>query len=192
MTTKLQKGDDGKLKELILLLASECENDPSFGAVKLNKELFYCDFLAYQKLGKSITGHEYIALERGPAPKYKLTIIHEMVESGELAVRKHAAFGHVQDKAFALRKPKFDKFTQDEIQLVYHVLRLCHDKTGKDLSVMSHRFLGWRLAQEKETIPYSVALLGTREPTLDEIKIGQELEPMALECLRRDDGTANV
>jgi len=190
-TKKTPKGDDEKLKELILLLAQESENDPNFGAVKLNKELFYCDFLAYLHLGKSITGQEYIALERGPAPKYKTNIIHEMKNAGDLAIRKHEAFGDVQDRALALREPKLNKFTQEEIQLVHYVLRNCHDKSGRDLSAMSHKFLGWRLANDKEEIPYTVALAGLREPTLDEIKWSQELEPLALECLKRHESAAS-
>lgn len=189
-TRKAQKGNDEKLKELILLLAQESENDPNFGAVKLNKELFYSDFLAYQYFGQSITGHDYIALPRGPAPKYKLSIIHQMVQRGDLAVRKHEAFGLVQDRAIALREPELDDFSKDEIKLVHHVLRQCHDKTGEELSTMTHKFCGWRLAQEKEVIPYSVALVGTREPTLEEFKIGQELEPMALDCLKRNERPA--
>jgi Protein of unknown function (DUF4065) len=183
-------GDDEKLKELILILARESEGDPNFGAVKLNKELFYCDFLAYQHLGKSITGQEYIALERGPAPKYKTTIIHEMTKAGDLAIRPHEAFGDVQDRAFALREPKLDKFSKDELNLIHRVVHNCHDKSGKELSTMSHKFLGWRLAHEKEEIPYSVALGGRREPTLDEIKWGNELEAFAVECLKRHEAPA--
>jgi hypothetical protein len=119
-----------------------------------------------------------------------MEIILDMVKRGDLAVRKHEAFGDVQDRAFALREPNLDKFSKDEIQLVHYVLRNCHNKTGRDLSAMSHAFLGWRLAQEKEIIPYSVALIGTREPTLDEIKWGQELEAMAMECLGRNERAA--
>jgi hypothetical protein len=186
MPNKTHIGDDDKLKELILLLARKSEGDVNFGAVKLNKELFYSDFLSYLYTGKAITGHEYIALERGPAPKYKTKIIHEMVKKGDLAVRKHEAFGDVQDRAFALREPNLDKFTKEELQLVDHVLNQCHEKSGKDLSTISHTFIGWRLATEKEVIPYSVALVGTREPTLDEIGWGRELETLAMGCLSRN------
>jgi len=190
MTLKVQKPDDEKLKELILLIARESEGDVHFGAVKLNKELFYSDFLAYLHFGKAITGHEYIALERGPAPRYKMGIIHHMVEDGDLAIRKTESFGNVQDRAFALREPKLEVFTKEEIQLVHYVVRRCRTKTGKDLSTMSHTFVGWCLAKEKETIPYAVALIGNREPTLEEFKIGQELEPMALQCLGKNEPIA--
>jgi hypothetical protein len=189
----MQKPDDEKLKELILLLARESEGDPNFGATKLNKELFYTDFLAYLNFGQAVTGHEYMALERGPAPRYKMGIIHHMIEDGDLAIRKHEAFGNVQDRAFALREPKLEVFTKEEIQLIHHVVGMCRGKTGKDLSMSSHMFLGWSLAKERETIPYCVALVGSRPPTLDEIKWGHELEPMAVECLgRHERATAQV
>jgi len=55
MPVKMQKRDDTKLKELILLLARESEGDPHFGATKLNKELFYTDFLAYLNFGQAVT-----------------------------------------------------------------------------------------------------------------------------------------
>ncbi len=43
--------DERKLKEFILYVADRCEADPTFGAVKLNKILFYADFLAFASTG---------------------------------------------------------------------------------------------------------------------------------------------
>ena len=48
--------NDAKLRELILYVAERCENDPDFGALKLNKILFNADFIAYALTGKAITG----------------------------------------------------------------------------------------------------------------------------------------
>ena len=88
-------------------------------------------------------------------------------------MRKYEAFGQVQDRTFALREPSLDKFTKDEIQLAHSVADACHEKSGVDLSRMSHKFFGWLLAEYKEVIPYSVALVGDeRQPTLDEVKMG--------------------
>jgi hypothetical protein len=91
----------------------------------------------------------------------------------------------VQDRAFALREPNLEKFTKEEIQLAHSVAAACHNKTGVDLSDLSHKFFGWLLAGFKEIIPYSVALVGMREPTMDEVEWGIELEPMALQSLGR-------
>ena len=39
-----------KFRELILYIAQESEGDPNFGATKLNKILFFCDFLGLPRL----------------------------------------------------------------------------------------------------------------------------------------------
>ena len=48
------KPDDRKLAEMILLIAKRSEGDPAFGAVKLDKLLFHCDFSAYLTYGTPI------------------------------------------------------------------------------------------------------------------------------------------
>src|SRR6266487_3415423 len=47
---------DEKLRELILHICIRSEDDEAFGAVKLNKLLFFSDFHAFLRLGKPITG----------------------------------------------------------------------------------------------------------------------------------------
>ena len=61
--------NDQKMKELILHVAIASDKDERFGAVKLNKILFYGDFLSYFRRGRSITNHEYFAIREGPAPR---------------------------------------------------------------------------------------------------------------------------
>jgi hypothetical protein len=41
------RANDEKLSELILLISEWSQSDPRFGAIKLNKLLFHCDFSAY-------------------------------------------------------------------------------------------------------------------------------------------------
>jgi hypothetical protein len=57
-----------------LLIATRSEGDEPFGAVKLNKLLFYADFFAYVKFGECITGQEYQKLAQGPAPRRMLPV----------------------------------------------------------------------------------------------------------------------
>ena len=45
-----------KFRELLVYVSKKCEDDPTFGAVKLNKILYYADFAAYRQGGKPITG----------------------------------------------------------------------------------------------------------------------------------------
>src|SRR5690348_3295402 len=71
--------DRKKFKELILHVTSQCVKDRYWNATKLNKVLFYADFLAFRDHGEPITGAEYFALENGPAPKALLPIREEMI-----------------------------------------------------------------------------------------------------------------
>src|SRR6266498_2034018 len=58
-----------RLREMILYICAKCADDPAFGATKLNKILWFSDFLAYFQRGVPITGVAYQRLSRGPAPK---------------------------------------------------------------------------------------------------------------------------
>ena len=70
---KLTYGSDNaesrrRLRELMLFVAERCQYDPHFGVTKLNKILFYCDFFAFARFGKSITSMPYNKLSYGPVP----------------------------------------------------------------------------------------------------------------------------
>jgi len=179
------KPNDEKFRELVLFLAARSENDPRFGAIKLNKLLFYCDFWAYLKLGQSITGHEYFKLRQGPAPRYGTPLRKKMEAAKEIAVQKKPTNAGIQHRTVALREPKYNVFSSDEIALITQVLQEYRASTGSELSEKTHRFAGWLFAKEKEPIPYSVALVGNRLPTHEEIQRGIRLQPIAEECLAR-------
>lgn len=51
--------DDDKFKELILFICERSEGDSPFGAIKLNKLLFFTDFVSYSRFGHAVTWHEY-------------------------------------------------------------------------------------------------------------------------------------
>src|SRR5262245_25543654 len=99
-----------KFRELILYIASQCEKDKSWNATKLNKILFYSDFIAFRTMGGAITGAEYFALEKGPAPKPLMPVREEMIEAGDLAIEKRT----VQHRPVALREPDYSLFTAQE------------------------------------------------------------------------------
>lgn len=167
---------DNRLKELILHIARQCEGDEAFGAVKLNKILFNADFTAYVKFGRPITGLEYFALEYGPAPRHLKPVLADMVRRKEAAFREDDFHGYRQRRTFALREADLSLFDGEEIALVDHIIRDWRDRTGTELSDASHRFIGWKVAAEGETIPYSVALVCRREPTKKEQEVAKRLE----------------
>lgn len=174
---------EGKLCELVLHIARQSEEDVFFGAVKLNKLLFFADFLAYRAYGQPITGAEYQKLEHGLAPRQLKPLLRRMERKKMIAFRETELGGYTQKRILALREPNLTKFSANEIALVDDLLRRCLNRNASEMSALSHRFRGWQLAELGETIPYAVALIGSREPTESERKRGLKLEAQARACV---------
>ncbi len=183
MKKRIQSSDE-KLKELILLIAEWSQADEKFGAIKLNKLLFHCDFSAFLTFNKPITGQEYFALPQGPAPKRLLPITEKMQTHQELAYQQVLDHGFLQKRPIALRSAKVSVFTPREMKLISQTVQKYWRMTASEISDQSHLFLGWKTAKEKETIPYSTALVSLRRPTRDEKNKGLELKSLADSHLR--------
>ena len=162
------------------------EGDDSFGATKLNKLLFYSDFMAFAKFGEPITGQDYQKLEHGPAPCHLLPVQNSLVQERAIRVEPVEYHGLIQNRCVALRPPDMSSFNNVEIKLLDEVIQGFWGKIATYISDKSHRFVGWKLAEFRETIPYEVALVGWRPPTDKEPAWGQELSEMARECLSRE------
>lgn len=180
-----QEYEADKLRELVIHIGLRSESDPDFGVIKLNKILFFADFLAYRKFGRSITGAEYQRLEHGPAPRQLKPLLDRMVGEGAVAPQVVERWGYPQYRTIALREPLLGKFSAEEIALVDAVIMQCRGKNARAVSDLSHRFIGWRLASLGETIPYGVALIRRREPTESERAYGLSLGREAEACLGR-------
>lgn len=156
---------DRKLAELILFISERSEGDVRFGAVKLNKLLFYSDFLAYLHHGSSVTGQEYQKLHNGPAPRRLMPVRNALIAAGLLAVREAEYHSRNQDRTFALREADLTGFTAEEIALVTDIIAANWDRNAAEISHLSHQFHGWEDVGIGETIPYEIALLSNRPPT---------------------------
>jgi hypothetical protein len=167
-----KKPDDGKFRELVLHICRRSEGDRPFGAVKLNKLLFYADFLAYRQLGNAITWQPYQRLENGPAPKRLVPILKKMELNHDLATGEVSYYGFKQKRAVALREPDLSRFTGEEIAVVDGLIEAFSGKSAKEMSDMSHAFIGWSCAQDGENIPYAVALVNFEEPTKAQLAQG--------------------
>jgi hypothetical protein len=157
--------DDTKLAELMLYVARRSEADLAFGATKLNKILFFADFLAYVRTGHPITGQVYQKLEHGPAPRRLLPVRNQLLTTAAAALASRDRFGRKQECLVALREPDLARFSGVEIAIVDEVIALLADHDARAASELSHRFLGWQLAALGEDIPYESALIERRPLT---------------------------
>lgn len=168
--------DSVKLGELMLYIADRSTDDPSFGATKLNKVLFFSDFLAYANLGASITGAEYQKLKHGPAPRQLLPIQRELVAAGAASISPQARSSFVQKRLVALRAPDLSRFTAEEIATVDEVLDGLRNATATAVSQLSHKWsLGWKVARLGETIPYNTVYWSAPEADSEAVERAKEL-----------------
>lgn len=153
-----------KLQELILHFARKSEGDSSFGAVKLNKLLFYADFAFFRSHGRSITGESYVKRAQGPCPANIVKALKGLEAAKRAATQSTTYFGRPQKKTVALVDADLSSFNGNEIAIVDEVLEWLRDKNASEVSEMSHRELGWELAKDGEVIPYGTALISAEAP----------------------------
>lgn len=143
-----------KLEELILYIAQQCSDDPNFGATKLNKILFFADFLAYGHLGHSITGATYINRNHGPAPRPILLAQRNLVDSGRAVMAERTHFGYTQKRVLPLVPASLAPFAPEELRIVDETIRKLETMNATELSEFTHKFRPWRDTVEGEEIPY--------------------------------------
>lgn len=168
--------DAAKLRELALYIADRSVDDPNFGATKLNKLLFFSDFLAYGQYGAPITGATYRRLQFGPVPAQLGVVQRELLATGTAVVQERDHLGWKQRRLIPLRKPDLSAFTGREIAHVEGIITALWDHSGKAVSDLSHReVLAWKIADTGTVIPYETVFLSVEPPTSADIKRGQEL-----------------
>ncbi|HXJ96252.1 MAG TPA: Panacea domain-containing protein [Terriglobia bacterium] len=168
--------NETKFKELVLYVSQKCANDPTFGATKLNKILFYTDFLAYANLGEPITAFDYQKLRWGPAPRRLIPVQNDMITKGELVLQPvHLLGGKVQKRTVNLRDPDLSVFRPQEIALIDEVIEALESARADAVSELSHRLVGWKVAEEGESIPYETIFLSDEPLTDAENERGRKL-----------------
>lgn len=172
-------GSDGprsteKLRELVLYIADKCEDDPTFGAVKLNKILFYADFISFAEYGEPITGVKYRKFEQGPVPTILRRVRMEMEDGGDLVIRKKSYHGRMQHRPIPLRPPDFNQLGARDIALVDDMIQAFWNRTAQEVSELSHD-RAWKNALEGEVIPYEAAFVSDEPLTDHDIAIAEEM-----------------
>lgn len=158
--------DENKLAELVLYISARTASDPNFGAVKMEKTLFYSDFLAYATLGKPVTGTAYRRFERGPVSRSLPTVKRRLIQKREAAeVICDIAPGYQSKKLAAARQANLSAFSPDEVSLVDQVLAAVSSVGSKQVSALSHLECGWRAAAENDDIPYESVFVSCEKPT---------------------------
>src|SRR5258708_1962570 len=106
-----------RLDELLLLMAERLRSDPSYGATKLNRALFFAAPFHNKPRGPAISGAEYERLPRAPAPRSLLAVRQGLVARAEATLEPRGYLGHLQHRLLPLRPPREQDFTETELTM---------------------------------------------------------------------------
>lgn len=128
-----------KAKQVIFYFADLCRPFTT----KMNKLLFYSDFLHYKRFGSSITGLNYIAISKGPVPKRYSTLYDQT----ETICKEEIIFpnGSAGEQLIPQKDSVFDPtlFSESEISIIEEVGGKLKDKKTNYIVTMSHQESAW-------------------------------------------------
>ena len=155
-----------RLAELIMFVANRVLGDPMFGAVKVNKALFYSDFEAYRRTGSSITGAVYQHLDQGPCAHQFLPALRSLGDDLK-EVQRETPTG-TRREFLPLRDSRVELFSGPEIAIVDEIVEWLRPLTAGQTSALSHETIAWRLTEDRDEVPYGAAVLSSDTPSEDD------------------------
>jgi len=164
-----------KFEELIVYIAKRLPPEAALGRVKLAKLLMLADFTSYIRTGRSITGATYEKWEHGHLPSKFVETEKNLLRDRVLEQRKIDWFGKPLKHTTALRDPNMAAFSEDEIAIIEGILRFYGHESASHLKKLSHEEPGWKLAADREQIPYFTIFLSKTGPTDEDVRRGEEL-----------------
>ena len=129
-------------------------NEDTVYPTKLNKEMFYADFLHYKQYGISISGLNYQAIKYGPVPVHYDTI-YDQIEG----IEKDIVFSYdVPSTRLSCTGYDMGVFNEKEIDTLTTVLNRIKPMKTAEIVALSHQEHAWsHYAAGNHLIPYSEA-----------------------------------
>jgi hypothetical protein len=168
------KNSENRVSELIVYIADKCLDDPTFGKVKLNKILYFADFIAFSEYNEPITGVPYMRLDNGPVPQQMVPVLRALEDRNRIAIRTRKVYSFERQRVVALTDANLDIFKAREIAIIDELIRVFWGRTAKQISDVSHG-TAWKVARDREAIPYEASLLSDEGITEDDINRAQGL-----------------
>ena len=141
-----------KTKNILLYILNECGKTFQ---TKMNKILFYADFLSYRQYGISISGLTYKALEYGPVPEHWDRIYSQFDEIQQ----EQRIMGEKEGIVLkTTEQPDTTTLSQTELQILHTICTRFKDTSSAEISRISHNEPAWiECASTHSKIPFNYA-----------------------------------
>ena len=128
---------------------------------KMNKLLFYADFLMFKLSGFSISGMRYNAIDKGPVPNNFQSIFEYLANEGEIDIfTTEFPNGYTGEQFKSIKNRKFNAelFTENELNTLGKVAKVFKDTSTGDIIQLSHLEEAWKKNEKnKSVISYKYA-----------------------------------
>lgn len=136
-----------RLKNILLFFISK-GNGVFF--TKMNKLLFYADFMAYRVTGKSVSGLAYKAIAHGPVPMRWDRIYSFFDEIDQEIVQ--FSDGREGTKLVSKLSPDMTEFSDDELKILEYVSQRFKNETPTQISETSHEEEAWKKYKDSDKL----------------------------------------
>ena len=132
----------------ILLYFIEKSNGVFF--TKMNKLLFYADFMAYRVTGKGMTGLAYKAIAHGPVP-VRWDRIYSFYDEIDQEIVQFPD-GRAGTKLVSKLAPDMADFSDDELKILEYVSQRFKNETPTQISETSHEEEAWKKYKDSDKL----------------------------------------
>lgn len=124
---------------------------------KLNKLMFYADFLHFKEYGRSITGAQYARLPFGPVIDNYEIFFGVMIRKRRLSVEEKMFVTYPGEVYVSNENPAIDVFATEEIQTLARVRGYFEGFTATMIKDRAHQERGYRETEDYQPISYRYA-----------------------------------
>ena len=149
--------DSKKFTEMVVFFAETIQPFKT----KMNKLLFYADFLMFKQKGISISGVQYVAIDMGPVPNNFNGIFEYLANEDLVDIHcKNFPNGFYGEQFVANENKKFDPslFSEEELNVLNHISEVFKSTSTRDIIDISHKENAWiENVETKSVIDYKYA-----------------------------------
>lgn len=111
-----------KYANALLYFIKYCNNE-FLGVTKLNKLMYYLDFISYRDRKQTVTGDEYLHVQYGPVPESINLVLTELNEKGQIQISREP-YKDNNKVVFELSKePNLKVFDEYEMSLLNNICK---------------------------------------------------------------------
>ena len=158
LTSGFKVYDLEKLKNMIIYLVKRLDGVLK---TKLNKLIWYCDFLYFKETSVSITGAQYVRITLGQVPDHYELIFANMIHEGILSeseILYQTKDGEkIGEEYTALIEPDESLFSEKEILVINFVADTFRDDTSTSIKEKAHREAAYKQCKDGDIISYEYA-----------------------------------